>query len=662
MCQMKKLIRYFLALAALGLAMQCNHVTAAMRIAQSGEVLLFPYYAAGEGYESSVSITNTTGMVKGIRVTIREGLRGSEVLGWNLYLAPYEQMGFAIFQNGEGGAVITRSLACTVPALPQSTPTDFVNYGFAGDSFNSLDRTLSGYLEVVEMGQWDPAVGLGRAAATGDCSALVAAWSSGFGGSGSWVANPAAEALDWQGGGLVGQALIKEPSADYYNPRWVTVLEYDAIAIADFARQKSPGEYHISPGAGNYLLRQGSLTLERELDGSRSNYAAASALEAFSALFMTTQAYAVPPPTSSASEPQKWLLSMPTKFHHESSGQMGPFSSPWDADQSTACEHIDVGGEVKEESYRDYLIDQPQFGTLLCGVTNFLALGGSTESDPIRSPDLLTTYVDSTEADITSVRMARSSSSSAINDRRITLSDGAESVSFIGLPVIAIPIYGSVMVGPLADKGVMIDSLARYLGGLSLQVDAVRRLEPDTATVEFTGELPSEFTGARFTVSCQGNGDSSHLFATGSAAQSPVTITQLQASISYSCRLRAETSVGSSEPVVFSIGTEQPAQPVIEKIEPGDGEIYLTVANVAGGSLVEEYAAVCTGGSQTVSASSSSPQIVVSGLDNDVAYTCSVTVTNASNLTSVPSVTSAAIRPEAQQSGLPVWLLYEAST
>ena len=160
---MKLPLKYLIALLSLALAMQVGHVTASMRIADSGEVLLFPYYAAGEGYNTYVSITNTTGMVKGARVAIREGMRGNEVLSWHIYLAPYEQMGFAIFQNSDGGAVLTNSTACTVPAFPQSVPVDFVNYAYVGDSVNTLDRTLSGYLEVIEMGQWDPAAGLGAA-------------------------------------------------------------------------------------------------------------------------------------------------------------------------------------------------------------------------------------------------------------------------------------------------------------------------------------------------------------------------------------------------------------------------------------------------------------------------------------------------------------------
>ena len=654
---MKLPLKYLIALLSLVLTMQVGHVAASMRIAESGEVLLFPYYAAGEGYDTFVSITNTSGMVKGVRVAIREGMRGNEVLSWHIYLAPYEQMGFAIIQNGDGGAVITKSLACTVPGFPQYEPVDFVNYLYAGDSVNTLDRTLSGYLEVIEMGQWDPAVGLGMAAATSDCGELVSAWTSSTVGTGYWLADASAEALDWQGGGLIGQALIKEFDATSY--RSITVLEYSAVAVADFARQKAPAEYHIQPGSPTNLLTQGSLVLNREIGGQSSTYTAASGLDALSALLTSTQLFAVPPPTSSASEPQKWLLSMPTKFHHESSGQLGPFSSQWSSAESKACEHVDIGGEVKNAIYRDYLIDAPPFETLLCGVTNFLAVG-SDGSDPIRSPGLLTTYVDSNSVDVTSTRMARSSPFNDANDRRIAVSDGAESVSFVGLPVIAIPIYGNVPAGPITDKGVMSDSLTRYLEGMSLQVDSITRANPSVAIIEFSGETGAVFAGAPFTVTCvDKNGFS--LFATGSAAQSPVTVTGLEESVSYSCNLFAETALGNSEPVSFSIGTDQPAQPVIEKVEPGDGEIYLSVADVAGGSPAVQYNGSCTDGSQTASATSSSPLIVVSGLTNDVPYICSVTVTNASNLTSVASAATAPIRPEALKAGLPVWLIYEAS-
>ena len=57
--------------------------------------------------------------------------------------------------------------------------------------------------------------------------------------------------------------------------------------------------------------------------------------------------------------------------------------------------------------------------------------------------------------------------------------------------------------------------------------------------------------------------------------------------------------------------------------------------------------------------STSSP-ITVSGLTNDVAYTCTVTATNSVG-TSSASAATAPITPEESTDSLPIWLLYKAS-
>ena len=51
---------------------------------------------------------------------------------------------------------------------------------------------------------------------------------------------------------------------------------------------------------------------------------------------------------------------------------------------------------------------------------------------------------------------------------------------------------------------------------------------------------------------------------------------------------------------------------------------------------------------------------MISGLTNEAAYTCTVTATNAIG-TSADSSATASIVPEEGASGLPIWLLYEAT-
>ena len=102
-----------------------------------------------------------------------------------------------------------------------------------------------------------------------------------------------------------------------------------------------------------------------------------------------------------------------------------------------------------------------------------------------------------------------------------------------------------------------------------------------------------------------------------------------------------------------------PSTPQITNIDYGNEEIYLTVSD-SGSSPITSYTATCTDGTTQYTGTSSTSRITVSGLTNGVSYRCSVTATNAAG-TSSSSATSPPIVPEYIPTGLPIWLLYEAS-
>ena len=105
---------------------------------------------------------------------------------------------------------------------------------------------------------------------------------------------------------------------------------------------------------------------------------------------------------------------------------------------------------------------------------------------------------------------------------------------------------------------------------------------------------------------------------------------------------------------------EAPSAPQITNTDYGDGEIYLTVSD-SGSSPVASYNATCTAdGTSEYTGTSSTSRITVSGLTNGVGYSCTVTATNAAG-TSTPSASSPPIVPEYIPTGLPIWLLFEAS-
>lgn len=101
--------------------------------------------------------------------------------------------------------------------------------------------------------------------------------------------------------------------------------------------------------------------------------------------------------------------------------------------------------------------------------------------------------------------------------------------------------------------------------------------------------------------------------------------------------------------------------PSVTRSDYGDGELYLYVtANFDGAATITGYTATCTDGTNTFTGTSTSSPITVSGLTNEVSYTCTVTATNSVGTSPASAVTDP-ITPEASSTGLPTWLLYQAT-
>jgi hypothetical protein len=174
----------------------------------------------------------------------------------------------------------------------------------------------------------------------------------------------------------------------------------------------------------------------------------------------------------------------------------------------------------------------------------------------------------------------------------------------------------------------------------------------------------------------------------GTSTSSPITVSGLTNGVAYTCTVTATNSVGtssdsiatapitpeeaSSGPPVWLLyeayGTSAsgevssgiPTNVIITRTDFGDGAITLWVVADEGGSGIISYGASCTDGVNTLTGTSTSYSVRVSGLTNGVAYTCSVTATNSLG-TSSASATTAPITPEVISNSLPIWLMYEAS-
>jgi hypothetical protein len=135
-----------------------------------GQALIYPYYTVRSqgtnAFNTYLSVVNTTGDVKVVRVRLREGRNGREALNFNLYLDAYDMWTGALVPGDDGGAaLLSTDISCTNPAMTVVTPATqttmgvnkFVlgNAAFSGASADGrggeLDRVREGYVEMIEM-------------------------------------------------------------------------------------------------------------------------------------------------------------------------------------------------------------------------------------------------------------------------------------------------------------------------------------------------------------------------------------------------------------------------------------------------------------------------------------------------------------------------------
>lgn len=133
-----------------------------------GQVLLYPYYTVEGGYDTLISVVNTTSAGKAVKVRFLESLNSREVLDFNLYLSPYDVWtGKVTADAGGGGKLVVGDHSCTAPliatAIGGTGEQAFFTYGFDGSNAIAADaeasqgvaRTRSGYIELIEMGDID---------------------------------------------------------------------------------------------------------------------------------------------------------------------------------------------------------------------------------------------------------------------------------------------------------------------------------------------------------------------------------------------------------------------------------------------------------------------------------------------------------------------------
>ena len=238
---MKRSLINMAVLSTLGLAGTAGAVTTG----SLGEVLLYPYYSVRNGSDTLVTVVNTTGNAKAVKVRFLESKNSREVLDFNLYLSKYDVWTGVITTTTNGAKIVTGDKSCTAPAIPAGGQ-EFRNFQFIGDNADgedgSLNRTREGYVEIIEMGvvnhvdidpgsatvYFDNAVTHSNGVPA-NCAAVVADWADGSFTSGS-LSSPT--------GGMMGTGTL-------INVAKGTDFSFDPVALDEFSNVAN----HTAPGS-----------------------------------------------------------------------------------------------------------------------------------------------------------------------------------------------------------------------------------------------------------------------------------------------------------------------------------------------------------------------------------------------------------------------------
>lgn len=359
-----------------------------------GQTLIYPYYTVRDGYDTLVSVVNTTGQVKAVKVRFLEGKNSREVLDFNLYLSPFDIWTAAVVEDGTGGRMVTEDNSCTVPPIP-AEGQPFLNFAYAGDSGgDTLDRTREGYLEMIEMGvvtnggsaPW-ATFATHVAGVPADCGALVASWINGV-----WASN-ASDGMEPPTGGLFGGASV-------INVEGGIDGGYNADALDAFSAQ----EQHTSPGSVLPSLNSansGFGTVQSIVfdNGSVVTSEWNRGADAVSAIYMHDRImneFILDEATLSGTD---WVVTFPTKrfyvdpFSSGSPDPVPPFTTVFPP-SGTACEVVSLNIWDREERTTIGEINfsplPPEGANVLCFEVNVLTFDnsdvlGSTLSENVPS-------------------------------------------------------------------------------------------------------------------------------------------------------------------------------------------------------------------------------------------------------------------------------------
>ena len=368
-----------------------------------GQVLLYPYYTVNGDNNTLLSIVNTTGNVKAVKVRFLEGKNSRECLDFNLYLSAYDVWTAALvavtstepgYVGQDSVKLITSDNSCLSPNSIMAGQ-EFLPYGYSAPApYDELGEDLSrcreGHFEMIEMGNVTnvgnnnaaSAVTHGASGVPADCSVVHNNWVVG---SGVWDGDPTLGIDDPNGsGGLFGSAAIVNVGAG-------TEVSYNADAIQSYStvqQHRNPGDLFPNVASGNNLV---SNVFYAATPGSIvTDTWNTSEVQAVSAVYMHDHVYGEFEINDDFGADTEWVVTFPTKTFYTdpfstvttfgAAAPVAPFtrglSTPYDG--RPACEPFTIQRWDREEQQLGGgdLLPSPrppgEQGPVFCWETNVL--------------------------------------------------------------------------------------------------------------------------------------------------------------------------------------------------------------------------------------------------------------------------------------------------
>lgn len=352
----------------------------------TGEVAIVPLWTVmsdpgmadggeNDSKKTNLSIVNTTGETKAVKVRFREGYNSADVFDFNVYLSPYDVWTASVVNDPAGARITTADNSCTAPDLSSNNYT-FLPYRFSGIGTDggpeSVERLRQGHAEIFEMAVInDPdakyAIVHDGAGFPNDCDSVRAAWT----GANSWntywaaknTATPYVADTEPTGGLAVAASIIHVSDGTEISVPVTHLKSFSAQQTHVDPSTDTPNLGGVNPATSVVITNDGINNQGMQVWQDDWDTGPDRAIDAVSALFQTasiSNEFTINPAVGAETA---WVVTFPTKYDYVNLATVTigattrypvrePFTDSW-LSGSKACESVGYTVWDREEAMED---------------------------------------------------------------------------------------------------------------------------------------------------------------------------------------------------------------------------------------------------------------------------------------------------------------------